>query len=121
MDTAARKQCDALFADEPARRLGDVSRVGVLGDEKHEAAPELVVQRSYDERERRLGDACAGRQRLREGAQAVTRRELADEREQGGTLNGRSVHGERRNGAFRECHGRCVNGRRASTKPGRLR
>ena len=55
-----------LLAEEPRRGLGEVARVGVLRNENRQRAAELLVQRRDDERQRRLGDAGAGRQRRRE-------------------------------------------------------
>ena len=60
-DAAARKQRDALGAQEPRGALGRVARVCVLGEEDQQPAPELLVQRREDERKRRLRDARAAR------------------------------------------------------------
>ena len=58
-DAAARQQRDVVGADEPARRLGDVARVGVLGQQDDEPSPELLVQRREQERQHGFGDAGA--------------------------------------------------------------
>ena len=79
-DAAARQERDALGADEPAGRLGEVARVGVLGQEHDEPALELLVQRREQERQHRLGDAGPGRQGSRERLQALEREQLPDER-----------------------------------------
>ena len=74
------QQRDALGADEPARRLGGVARVGVLGQQADEAPLELLVQRREEERQDRLRDAGARRQGSRERLQALEREQLPDER-----------------------------------------
>ncbi len=76
---AAGQQRDALLAEEPAGRLGGVARVGVVGQEADERPAELLPERGEHERQRRLGDARAGRERLRERLQPLVRGELADE------------------------------------------
>ena len=86
-DAAAREQGDLLGAEEPRRALGCVARVGVLGQQDQQPAPELLVQRREDERQRRLRDARAAGQRLRECLEALARRELRDE-----GVKGRRVH-----------------------------
>ena len=91
-DAAARQKRDALRAEVPAGGLGEVARVGVLGNEDRQRAAELLVQRRHDERQRRLRDACAGRQRLGELLQALALQQLADEREQHGALFDVSDH-----------------------------
>ena len=94
-----------LVAEEPARGLGSVARIGVLGREHDERAPELLVDRRQQERKRRLRDAGAGvGQRLEERAEALAVGELANERVEDG-----SVHDERRN---RRSAGPIVSGRR---------
>ena len=60
-DAAARKQRDALGAEEPRRALRRVARVGVLGQQDQEPAAELLVERREDERERGLRDTGAAR------------------------------------------------------------
>jgi hypothetical protein len=49
-NAAAREERHALGAEEPARRLGNVAGIGVLGQEHDHAALELVVQCREDER-----------------------------------------------------------------------
>ena len=87
---------DALGAEVPARRLGEVARVGVLGRQRDEPAPQLLVERGDDERQRRVGDARAHGERLGELAQALAPLDLAEERVQHGKLERRTVHDERR-------------------------
>ena len=70
-DTPAGKKRDTLFAEQPARRLGRVSGVGVLGQQHEQRAPGVLVQRGQEQRQHRLGDAGASRQRVREGAEAL--------------------------------------------------
>ena len=92
-DAAARQERDAVVAEEPAGRLGDVPRVRVLGREDDERSAELLVERGEEERERGLGDAGARvGQLLEERAEALAVGELADERVEDGP-----VHDERRN------------------------
>ena len=83
---AARQQGDALRPEVPRGGLGEVARVGVLGNEDRERPPELLVQRRDDERQRRLRDARARRQRLRELRQPLVLEQLAHEREENGPL-----------------------------------
>ena len=96
-DAAARQQRDVVGADEPARRLGDVARVGVLGQQHDEPAPELLVQRREQERQHGLGDAGARRQGSRKRLQALEREQLPDER-----MQYRTVHDDRRKPGFRQ-------------------
>ena len=91
-DAPARKQRDALLADEPSGALGEVASVRVLGNEDRERLLETLVERGDDERERRLRDAGTGRQRLGEGVEPVVLEELPDEH-----VEDRTVHDERRN------------------------
>ncbi len=93
---AARQERDPLGAQVPARRLGEVARVGVLGRQRDEPAPELLVERRDDERQRRVRDARADGKRLGELAQALAPLDLAEERVQHGKLERRTVHDERR-------------------------
>ena len=87
--TATGQQRDALLAEKPADRLGRVARVGVVSQEADERPAELLPERGQDERQRRLGDARTGRERLRERLQALVRGELADE-----GVKDRTVHGD---------------------------
>ena len=82
MHTAARQQCDAILAKEPARRLREISGVGVLGDEQRQRAGELFVKRGDEERQRRLGHAGTRRKRGRELLNVLALEQLADEREE---------------------------------------
>ena len=68
-----------LVAEEPAGRLGRVAGVGVLGQQHDEAALQLVVQRGEDERQHRLRDAGARRQRGGELLEPLLRAEAFDE------------------------------------------
>ena len=77
---AAREQRDAFLAEEPARSLGRVPGVGVLGQQHDERAAQLLVQRRQQQRQRRLGDARGRRQRVRERGQALVAEQLLDER-----------------------------------------
>ena len=95
-DAARGEQRDVLLADEPADGLGGVAGVGVLREEHEEAAAELVVERREQERQRRLGDAGARRQRRGERGQALVGAEALDER-----VEERTVHDERPEQPFR--------------------
>ena len=81
---AAREQRDPLLAEEPARALGRVASIGVLGQQHDERAAQLLVQRGQQQRQRRLGDPRGRRQRIREGGQALVAEQLLDERVQHG-------------------------------------
>jgi transcription elongation factor GreA len=94
--TTAREQRHQLLPDEPSRRLSRVARISVLRQEAHEAAVELVVQCREEERQNRLGDARAGRQRVRERLQPLEREQLPDECVEYG-----AVHDDRRKTGFR--------------------
>ena len=76
---AGRQERDAVLADEPADGLRDVAGIGVLGKEDAKASSELLMERGEQERERRLRDAGAGRQRLGEGGQALVGAKTLDE------------------------------------------
>ena len=92
-DAAAREERDAVVAEEPRGRFGDVPCVRVLGGQDDERSAELLVQRGDEERERWLGDAGARvRELLQERAEALAVGELTDER-----VQDRPVHDERRN------------------------
>jgi hypothetical protein len=93
---SARQQRDPFLAQEPGRGLGDVACVAVLGRHEHERTAEVLVQRRDDERQPRLGDAGALRQRIGERLQALVLDELGDER-----VQCRAVHDESRNARFR--------------------
>ncbi len=75
-DAAARQEPDLLLAEEPGRRLGGVAGVGVLGQQADERPLELLVERREHDRQRRLRDAGARRQRLGELFEALQVREL---------------------------------------------
>ena len=81
-----------LLAQEPRRGLGEVAGVRVLGNEDRQRAVELFVQRRDDQRQRRLGDARAGRQRRRELLQPLGLQQFADKREEGRALFDVSDH-----------------------------
>ena len=82
----------ALVAEEPRRSLGGVARVRVLRQEHDEPALEPLVERGEQQRQRRLGDARARRQRVGELGEALVLDELADE-----GVKYRTVHDEGRN------------------------
>ena len=94
-DAAPGQERDALGADEPARRLGEVARVGILGKQHDEPALELLVQGREHQRQHRLRDARPGRQRSGERLQALEREQLPDER-----VEYRTVHDDRRKPEF---------------------
>ena len=75
----AGKKRDTLFAEQPARRLGRVSRVGVLGQQHEERTTGVLVQSGQEQRQHRLRDAGARRQSVREGAEALGALKLGDE------------------------------------------
>ena len=79
---------DLVVADEPAGCLGGVARVGVVGEEHDEAALDLLVQRREHERQHRLRDAGARRQRGREFRQPLLRAQALDECVEHGTVHG---------------------------------
>jgi hypothetical protein len=80
---AARgQQRDPLLAEEPGRGLGRVARVRVVREQHAEPAPELLVERREQQRQRRLRDAGARGQRRGEGGQAVVGAQPGDERVQ---------------------------------------
>jgi hypothetical protein len=83
-----------LLAEEPARRLGGVARVGILGQQHEQRPSQHLAQRGEQERQRRLRDAGTRGQRLHEGAQAVALGQLAHERGEDWWLQNRSVHDE---------------------------
>ena len=85
-DAAARQERDALRPEVPRSGLREVARIGVLGNEDRQRAAELLVQRRDDERQRRLRDARARRQRLGELLQLLVLEQFAHEREQNGAL-----------------------------------
>jgi hypothetical protein len=97
---AAREQRDPLGAEEPRGRLRCVAGIGVLWEEHDEPPLEPFVQRREQEGQRRLGDACACRQRSRETFEALVLDELRNQ-----DVEHRSVHHERRNARFRGGHG----------------
>ena len=78
-DAAGGEERDAVLADEPADRLGHVAGVGVLGEQNAQPAVELLVERGEEQRQRRLGDAGACRQRLGERGQALVGAQALDE------------------------------------------
>ena len=58
-NAAARQERDAVVTEEPGGRLGRVARVGVLGEDDHEATIEPEVESREEERQRGLGDPRA--------------------------------------------------------------
>ncbi len=87
MDAPARQQSDALLAEEPARSLGRVARIGILGREQDERAAELVVQGGEQERQRRLRDASTRGERRGIRTETFALAELAHEWMQDGTVH----------------------------------
>ena len=77
---ARREQRHRVLADEPADRLGEVTRVGVVGDEDAQRPLELLVEGREQQRQARLGDARPGRQRRREPGQPLIGAQALDER-----------------------------------------
>ena len=90
-----REQRHRLVAEEPAGRFGDVPRVCVLGERDDQPSADLVVQRRDDQRQHRLGDAGARRQRLREFLEALFGANALDE-----AVENRTVHDFGPNEAF---------------------
>ena len=80
-----------LRAEEPARRLGGVARVAVVGEQADERPLELLVQSGEQKRQDRLGDAGTARQRAGELLEALVGANLVDE-----GVQYRTVHDERR-------------------------
>ena len=95
VDAARREQRHVLVAEEPARGLGRVACVGVLGQHDHETALQLVVQSSQNERQHRLRDAGARRQRCGELLEPLLCAEAFDEAVENGP-----VHDDGPNRAF---------------------
>jgi hypothetical protein len=77
---------------EPACRVGEVTRVPVFRDEHREPAFEPLVQSRDDQRQRRLGHPSTLGERIREGLETLGLSQDADERVQYGP-----VHDDRRN------------------------
>jgi hypothetical protein len=70
-----------VVAEEPAGRLSDVARVGVLGREDDERSSELLMERGDQKRERRLRDSGTRIGKLlEERAETLALGELANER-----------------------------------------
>jgi hypothetical protein len=99
---AARgEEADPLLAEVPARRLGGVAGVPVVGEDADERPAASVVEGREEQREQRLGDARRARL-LEKPEQALAAGQLAGERcQRGGGCAGRPVHDERRNPGFR--------------------
>ena len=95
MHAAARKQRHVRLAHEPGDGFRRVAGIGILGNEDDERPIQLFVQRRQQERQRRLGHAGRGRERLGKGAQPIALAELPDERMQDRGM----VHSERPNPA----------------------
>ena len=79
-NAAGRQEGDPVVADEPACRLGDVARIGVLGQEHAKAATELLVERREEERQRGLGHPRPGGQRRGECGQPFVSAQALDKR-----------------------------------------
>ena len=78
-DAPAREQPDDVRPQEPRCPLCCVARVGILGKEDQQPAPELLVQRREDERERRLGNTRSGGERGCERLEPLAPAQLGDE------------------------------------------
>ena len=94
-DAPARKERDPRDVPEPRRAVRSVPRVGVLGQQHEERAAELGVERREHERQHRLRDAGAGRQRADERLEALGAPKLlheGGERRDGGRAGGGLVH-----------------------------
>ena len=76
---ARRQERHLVVADEPAGGLRGVARVGVVGEERDEAALDLLVDRRQHERKHGLRDAGARRQRSCEFLQPLLRAQALDE------------------------------------------
>ena len=68
-----------LRAEEPARRLGPVARVAVVGEQADERPLELLMQSGEQKRQDRLGNAGTARQRTGELLKALVGANLVDE------------------------------------------
>jgi hypothetical protein len=96
-DAPTGEQADPIGAEVPAGRFRGVAGVRILGKQHDERAAQPLVERSEDERQCRLGDACAGALEFaRERREALALGELAREH-----VQYRPVHDERRNSEFR--------------------
>ena len=95
VDAARREQRHVLVAEEPACRLGCVARVGILREQHHEAALQLVMQSGQDERQHRLRYAGARRQRRGELLEPLLCAKTFDEAVENGP-----VHDDGPNKAF---------------------
>ena len=94
---AGREEAHPVVAEIPARRVGGIPRLGVVGKHAREPGPAGLLESREEEREERLGDARVARVG-EELAQALALRELADEgRERRLTGFDRPVHDEGRN------------------------
>ena len=94
-DAPARKEGDLRGVPEPRGAVGSVPRVGVLGQQHEERAAELGVERREHERQHRLRDAGARRQRADERLEALGAPKLlheGGERRDGGRAGGGLVH-----------------------------
>ena len=94
---ARGEQPDALLAEEPARCLGRVTRVGIVGQNAHQrrSGAARKVERGEEERQERLRDA-RGAGLGRERAEPIALGELPGEDVERGW-----VHDQRRNRGFR--------------------
>ena len=73
------KSATLLLAEEPRGRLGQVARVGVVGQQHAERPRQLLVQRRDEQRQRRLGHARTRRKRRGEGGQLLVGAKPVDE------------------------------------------
>ena len=89
-DAAARQRPHDVVAEKPGDGVGSVARVDVLGHEADERTLEALVQRREHDRKRRLADAGALRERVREGGELFVLDQLADE----GVKNGPVQNGQ---------------------------
>jgi hypothetical protein len=79
MDAAAREERDAIGIAVPADRFRDVASLLVLGEEAHERARELALERREHERQGRLRHARIRREVVRERLEPLARDERFDE------------------------------------------
>ncbi len=107
-DAAARQQSNHVAAEEPARALGGVARIRILGQENDQTTAQPLVQRGEEQRQRGLRHASPRRQGVRELGEALVLDELLDE-----GVEYRAVHDEGRN--YRSARGMVFMGTCAGT------
>ena len=78
-DASAREKRHPLRTEEPGRTVGRVPCIGVLREQHEQPSSELLVQGRKHERQRRLRDPRASRQRLRERLEPFAGGELRNE------------------------------------------